>query len=293
MARRIREEDLQAIEEAVRPYPEGRTARQIGDALASAPARRTLQYRIKSLVDGDRLIMEGRGRWARYRAPRRISVAAQPVAAHGALGVARGQVIPPLSEPAAEIREHVRQPLEARHPVGYDRAFLDSYRPGETFLSIAGGTRTPSRSGDAEDPRAARRHLRQADPEQTADRSVLEFKPAGGKHLFPARHNASARDRGRSGRQGATRSADDPQPQGRHRVSGRWGRGHRLQSLHPSQPSRAVGGQPAGRPGGDGASPAYRRGYRGLGLSSAGDAAAHPGMLRPGSCGRLRDPRPL
>ena len=74
MARRIREEDLQAIEEVVRPYPEGRTARQIGDALASAPARRTLQYRLKSLVDRGRLIMDGKGRWARYRAPRQVSV---------------------------------------------------------------------------------------------------------------------------------------------------------------------------------------------------------------------------
>ena len=133
MARRIREEDLQAIEEVVQPYPEGRTAREISDALASAPARRTLQYRLKSLVDGGRLIMEGKGRWARYRAPRQISGAAQPVAAHVFLGAARGQVIPPLTEPAAEIREHVRQPLAARRPVGYDRAFLDSYRPGETF----------------------------------------------------------------------------------------------------------------------------------------------------------------
>ena len=133
MARRIREEDLQAIEEVVRRYPEGRTARQIGDALASAPARRTLQYRLKSLVDRGRLIMDGKGRWARYRTPGRISEAAQPVAAQGALGVARGQAMPPLSEAAAEIREHVRQPLEARQPVGYDRLFLDSYRPGETF----------------------------------------------------------------------------------------------------------------------------------------------------------------
>ncbi len=133
MARRIREEDLQAIEEVVQPYPEGRTARQISDALASAPARRTLQYRLKSLVDGGRLIMEGKGRWARYRAPRRISVAAQPVAFSFATGVAQVEVIPPLSEPAAEIRKHVRQPLAARQPVGYDRVFLDSYRPGETF----------------------------------------------------------------------------------------------------------------------------------------------------------------
>ena len=32
-----------------------------------------------------------------------------------------------------ELRNHVRQPREARAPVGYDREFLDSYRPNETF----------------------------------------------------------------------------------------------------------------------------------------------------------------
>ena len=35
MARRIREEDLRAIEEVLRQHPEGRTARQISDACLS------------------------------------------------------------------------------------------------------------------------------------------------------------------------------------------------------------------------------------------------------------------
>ena len=41
--------------------------------------------------------------------------------------------MPALSKAGAEIREYVRQPPAARHPVGYDRTFLDSYRPNETF----------------------------------------------------------------------------------------------------------------------------------------------------------------
>ena len=133
MARRIREEDLQAIEEVVRPHPEGRTAQQISDALASEPARRTLQYRLKSLVDSQRLAMQSRGRGTRYRVPQRISGAAQPVTFHFTIPPARVEVLPPLSDAAAEIREHVRQPLAARQPVGYDRAFLDSYQPNHTF----------------------------------------------------------------------------------------------------------------------------------------------------------------
>ena len=41
--------------------------------------------------------------------------------------------MPPLSDPGVEIRSLVRQPLLARHPVGYERGFLDSYRPNQTF----------------------------------------------------------------------------------------------------------------------------------------------------------------
>ena len=131
MARRIQEEGLQAIEEAVRRHREGMTAQQIADELKSAPPRRTLQYRLKSLVDNGRLLMEGEGRWARYRAPR--VVAAVSVAAGAGEAGAQGQALLPFSKPAADIREHVRRPIEARRPVGYNRAFLDSYRPNDSF----------------------------------------------------------------------------------------------------------------------------------------------------------------
>ena len=80
MARQVREEPLLAIEEVLREHPEGRTASQIEAALTTAPPRRTLQYRLKSLVDGKRLTMVGTGRWARYRVPRQISLAGQVVA---------------------------------------------------------------------------------------------------------------------------------------------------------------------------------------------------------------------
>jgi Fic family protein len=39
----------------------------------------------------------------------------------------------PLSENGSEIQALVRRPLEARRPVGYSRAFLDSYRPNQSF----------------------------------------------------------------------------------------------------------------------------------------------------------------
>ena len=132
MARHVPEEHLRAIEEVLREHPEGMTASQIETALTTAPPRRTLQYRLKSLVDSKRLTAAGTGRWARYRLPRQVRVAG-----HGSAGIptgsARIHVVPPLSTTGVEIREYVRQPRAGRRPVGYDRTFLDSYWPNETF----------------------------------------------------------------------------------------------------------------------------------------------------------------
>jgi Fic/DOC family len=131
VARRILEEDLRAIEEVVRHHPEGVTVQQVEDALKSAPPRRTLQYRLKYLVDSKRISMEGEGRWARYRVPRVVEGVGVAVARGEAR--AEGEALLPLSRPALEIQDYVRMPPEARKPVGYDRAFLDSYRPNESF----------------------------------------------------------------------------------------------------------------------------------------------------------------
>ena len=134
MARRILDENLRAIEEVVRGRPEGMTARQIAHALESAPPRRTLQYRVRSLVDAKRLVMEGSGRWARYRLPRVIPIGLQfgPATASASFGLSL-TLEPSLSTAGTEIREYVSAPVAARKPVGYDRTFLDSYRPNETF----------------------------------------------------------------------------------------------------------------------------------------------------------------
>lgn len=127
MPRRFPEEDLRAIEDAVRGQPDGMTAQQIADALESAPPRRTLQYRLKSLVDDKRLVMEGEGRWARYKLPR-----IEPTVGATAEGP-EGEAAIPVSPAGEEIRAYLRQAPAARKPVGYNRAFLDSYRPNESF----------------------------------------------------------------------------------------------------------------------------------------------------------------
>lgn len=120
MARPIPEENLRAIEEAVRSRAEGITAQQIAGALMSLVPQRTLQYRLKHLVDNARLVKQGTGRWAKYYPP--TATPATPASA----GI---ESLIPLSRPATDIQAYVRQQLGARNPVGHDRAFLESYRP--------------------------------------------------------------------------------------------------------------------------------------------------------------------
>jgi len=115
--------ELAAIEEVVRRHPEGATAQAILRALDAAIPLRTLQFRLKTLVDQGRLVREGEARGARYRMSRKAG-AVEPTDAR--------QPVIPLSESGASVRGYVRRPPGARQPVGYDRNFLDSYHPNVT-----------------------------------------------------------------------------------------------------------------------------------------------------------------
>lgn len=125
VANHITEDALAAIEGIVGLHAEAIPASEIGRALPAPIPQRTLQYRLKRLVSDNRLIMEGEGRWARYRLPNAVAVTGPPDEDR-AFTIA-------LSDAAKSIRHHVRRALETRMPVGYNRDFLDRYRPNVTF----------------------------------------------------------------------------------------------------------------------------------------------------------------
>lgn len=125
MANRIPEKALAAIEDAVRRYPKGRSAPEILRTLATPTPLRTLQYRINHLIARNRLIKDGEGRWARYRLPGAVAAAA--------VRENTSEPVIPLSEAGMSVRDYVRRAPEARKPVGYDRKFLDRYRPNVSF----------------------------------------------------------------------------------------------------------------------------------------------------------------
>lgn len=132
MPRLIPPDELNRIEKAVRDHP-GTTSAEVADVLGEQVPRRTLQFRLKRLVDTGRVLREGEGRWARYSAPAVAPTPAQPEAA-------ADEAVVPISPESQEIRAYLRQPLGARKPVGYQREFLNAYRPGETYY-LPEGTR--------------------------------------------------------------------------------------------------------------------------------------------------------
>jgi DNA-binding transcriptional ArsR family regulator len=133
VTKRIDESDQKAIEDVLRRHPDGATARQLAAVLRVELPQRTLQYRLKQLVKVGLLVKHGKGRGTRYRLP--------PMEAevHEAITLGTlfaGEVSVPLSARGAEVRTYVRQPIGARKPVGYNRDFLHSYRPNESFYLL-------------------------------------------------------------------------------------------------------------------------------------------------------------
>jgi hypothetical protein len=139
MAQRIPEESLAAIEQAVAHHPGGASLSDVAAALPEKLADRTLQYRLKHLVDKGRLVKEGEGRrWTRYRVPAVAEAAPRALAEEAPKAVPPAaekaeDVAVPMSPTSEEMRAYLSKPLNARKPVGYNRVFLDSYRPNETF----------------------------------------------------------------------------------------------------------------------------------------------------------------
>src|SRR5258708_23347231 len=124
MGRPIPVEQLKAIEEVVRRHAGGVTIHEIARELGTAVAGRTLQSRLRSLVDARRLVMQGEGRGAKYRVP--LAVGHANLTLNSARVEDTGEVSVPLSPEGEEIRAYLRQPVARRKPVGYDRAFLES-----------------------------------------------------------------------------------------------------------------------------------------------------------------------
>ncbi|MDT8428424.1 MAG: Fic family protein [Pseudomonadales bacterium] len=137
MARQVPEEELEAIVEAVAKRGEAASIGDIVASLQTAMPHRTLQRRVAALVAQGRLQQEGQARASRYRLPESKGGVINVSITDGiALGdQAEAQL--PVSAEGREILQHVRAPVQQRNPVGYNREFLDQYRPNQSFYLSA------------------------------------------------------------------------------------------------------------------------------------------------------------
>jgi hypothetical protein len=147
-------EDLAArIEAEIARHPDGVGIDDLHTALADIVSRRTLQRRLALLVEQQRIDTIGEGRAVKYRlVPIKATMAATEAPD---VMVAFGEVYVPTTDEGEEIKAYVRQPIQGRKPVGYDRALLETYRPNETrYLSpeIREHLHNIGRSPDGERP---------------------------------------------------------------------------------------------------------------------------------------------
>ena len=131
-------EDLAAkIESEIARHPDGVGIDDLHTALADIVSRRTLQRRLASLIEQKRIRAEGDGRALKYHGGTGdVTVAPQGVSVTTSPGQVAAEVYVPVSTDGDDIRAYVRQPIQGRKPVGYDRELLETYRPNETrYLS--------------------------------------------------------------------------------------------------------------------------------------------------------------
>ena len=131
MPKRISQNELDAVLQAVAGFSEGAGIEEIRTALGGRVPRRTLQRRLALLVEQKRLTVKGRARASRYRLP--VIIGNVNGVLPSLKADMRGEVYVPISPEGDAIRQAVREPIQNRRPVGYNRAFLDSYHPNDTF----------------------------------------------------------------------------------------------------------------------------------------------------------------
>ena len=131
MAKPIPTQAYEDVLDALALFPDGAHIGQIEEKLAAPPNRRTLQRWLNNLITQKRVYREGQGRAIKYRRGKIVSASVQITAK--ATVSAHAEILIPLSPEAKDIEVQVHQPLALRRPVGYNRDFLDNYRPNKTY----------------------------------------------------------------------------------------------------------------------------------------------------------------
>ena len=131
MPKLIANDELLAVEAAIRSRESGASITDLVGGDASEATRRAMHRRLKKLISSDRVKSTGTGKAMRYW----LSEVGQGTLLHNeeAHLDAEGGLFVPLSAPAQELQKLVRRPIAERTPVGYQRDFLSRYQPNATY----------------------------------------------------------------------------------------------------------------------------------------------------------------
>ena len=142
------------IEEEIALHSEGIGIDALHTALANTISRRTLQRRLKELIDQQKIVSEGKGRGLRYR--KSLSNVIGDKTKKSAIDIKLDtEFYIPTSIESQSILDYVRKSIQQRKPVGYDRSLLESYHPNESHylsLEIRQHLHNIGRSPDSERP---------------------------------------------------------------------------------------------------------------------------------------------
>jgi fido (protein-threonine AMPylation protein) len=120
------------------PGGEGISREELGDAYARHSGgrlpTRTLVRRLRGLVAEGRVELVGQGPSTRYRlrSPAADTPARDPERA--SVPKLAEEPYVPLTLDGSAVRDLIRRPIMERQPVGYDRGWLEAYRPGLDWL---------------------------------------------------------------------------------------------------------------------------------------------------------------
>jgi hypothetical protein len=137
MPRATLTEELKLIESIVSAHPIGigiaGIEAEMGRRQGYKPNRRTLQRRLQKLINEQRLTTEGESIALVYKPISSSVVPSSGSITLASTAKAEADLYVPVSPEGASIRDQVGLPLMYRRPVGYQRDFLDAYKPGKTY----------------------------------------------------------------------------------------------------------------------------------------------------------------
>jgi len=127
-----KDQQFETVLGAFREAGKGYSLEEIAARIGAAIPRRTLIRRLSEMVEGGLITKSGTSRAARYYRGGGEAAKAQKEEAR------QLSLLVPLSKASGAILREVTKRPELRKPAGYNRAFLDDYRPNETgYLTTA------------------------------------------------------------------------------------------------------------------------------------------------------------